>query len=60
MNHRERDEPGGEKQLIGQRVQHGPEPGMLIRQPRDRPVERISESGHEKNDECLIKSTVNK
>lgn len=51
MNHRERDEPGGEEQLIGQRVQHGPEPSILILHAGDRPIERISESGHDKHDE---------
>ena len=60
MNHRERDEPGGEEQLIGQRVQHGSEPGMLIRHAGDRPIERISQSGHDKDDERLIKSAVDK
>ena len=58
MNHRECDEPGGEEQLIGQRVQHGPEPSMLILYTGDRPIERISESGHNKNDERLIESAI--
>ena len=48
MNHRERDEPGGEEQLISQRVQHGPKPSILILHAGDRPIERISESGHDK------------
>ena len=60
MNHRKRDEPGGEKQLIGQRVQHGPEPSILILHTGDRPIERISESGHDKNDQRLAKSAVDK
>ena len=60
MNHRERDESGGEEQLISQRVQHGPEPGMLIRHTGDQPIERISESGHDENDERLTKSAVDK
>lgn len=54
MNHRERDEPGGEEQLIGQRVQHGPEPCILILHPGDCPIKRISESGHDQHDERLI------
>ena len=58
MNHRERNEPGGEEQLIGQRVQHGPEPGMLIRYTGDHPIERIGESGYDKHDERLTKSAV--
>ena len=51
MNHRERDEPGSEKQLIGQRVQYGSETSILILHAGDRSIQRISESGHEKHDE---------
>ena len=54
MNHRERDEPRGEKQLIGQRVQHGPEPCILIFHSGDCTIKRISESGHDQHDERLI------
>jgi len=60
MNHRKRDEPGGEKQFIGQRVQHGSEPGILILHTGDRPIQRISKPRHEKNDERLIESSVDK
>ena len=60
MNHRERDKPGGEEQLIGQRIQHGSEPGMLICHAGDCPIERVSESGSDKDDESLIESAVHK
>ena len=58
MNHRECDEPGGEEQLIGQRVQHGSEPSMLILDTSDRPIKRISESGYNKNDESFCESAI--
>ena len=60
MNHRKRDESGGEKQLICQGVEHGPEPGMLILYSGDRTIQRISESRHEKYNERLIKSAIDK
>jgi len=58
MNHRERDKPGGEEQLIGQRVQHGSEPCILILHSGDGPIEGISESGHDKHNERLIVFSV--
>ncbi len=58
MNHRKRDEPGGKKQLIGQRVQHGPEPSMLVLHTGDQPIKPISQPGHKKHDERLIESAV--
>ena len=42
----------------GQRVQHGPEPGMLILYSGDRPIQRIGEARYEKHDERLIKSAI--
>ena len=60
MNHRECDEPGREKQLVGQRIQNGSEPGMLIHHASDGPIQRISQSRDNKHDEGLIESAVDK
>ena len=60
MNQRQRDEARCKEQLIGQRIQHGSEPGMLICHAGDCPIERVSESGSDKDDESLIESAVHK
>ena len=58
MNQRQRDEPGGQEQLVSQGVQHGPQLRMLIRDTGDRPIERVSDARHNQHDQRLIEPLI--